>query len=100
MKNTHIKAGEEVPIELRKEVYREALEIIETNKDMDYGLCYFLLMVLYGSDVAIHDHPTSKKILNFYETKYMFPELKKYLKNGFCGNYTRRQRINFLKSVI
>jgi len=56
MKNTHIKAGEEVPIELRKEVYREALvfikKAIKTGDDFnglgDYFLCILLPTILFG----------------------------------------------------
>jgi len=107
MKNEHILPNTEVPIELRKEVYKEALRIIENwNKQKTkYGtdepsLCYFLLMVLYGSTEVLYDHPKTEESLYFGNTKIMFPELSDFLKRGWLSNYTNQERIEFLKSVI
>ena len=105
MKNTHIKAGQEVPIELRKEIYREALEIIEKRKDEDsdnFGLCFFLLMVLYGTEKPeqVYRHPTDNENLEWRHTYLMFPELQTFLSGGFYCQRTNNQRIEFLKSVI
>lgn len=107
MKNTHILPNTEVPIELRKEVYREALRIIENwdnqkkrFKTDEPALCYFLLMVLYGSKEVLHYHPKNNTQMPFSKTKIMFPELQSFLANGFWATYTNQERINFLKSVI
>jgi hypothetical protein len=98
MKNTHIKAGQEVPIELRKEIYREALEVFENDIIFfKQGLCVLLPKLLWGlrneSLVLYKNH-------HFSKTFFMFPELEKFLKDGAGGKYTNKQRINFLKSVI
>ena len=105
MKNTHIKAGQEVPIELRKEIYREALEVIEKRKDENrdnFGLCYFLLMILYGMEKPkqVYRHPTSGDTLHWSKTADMFPELKDFLNYDNYEIRNNKQRIKFLKSVI
>jgi hypothetical protein len=106
MKNTHIKAGQEVPIKLRKEIYREALEVVE-NWGSDYSekfgcsspfLCIILPIILYSaSNDDVFDFLGG---YNFSSVlKPMFPELKNYLnvRSVFDPNC---DRINFLKSVI
>jgi len=107
MKNTHILPNTEVPIELRKEVYREALRILEL-KEKKYSfqkrgyswLCWLLPSVLYDEDCFSY----KSKIMDGFSIglssciAVMFPETKGFLKNTF--NKTSQERINFLKSVI
>jgi len=108
MKNAHILPNTEVPIELRKEVYKEALDIIKSwdkNKKkytFSYNpeLCWFLIMVLYGSKQVLHSHPKTHEDIVFNKTPVMFPELNSFLTRGYEGRYTNEERINFLKSVI
>jgi hypothetical protein len=101
MKNKHILPNTEVPIELRKEVYREALRIIEKDKKHNrYGLCLLLPKLLYGLDIDLF---IDEQINDTYRpafAKKMFPELNTFLNNGIYGNYTNQERINFLKTVI
>ena len=108
MKNLHILPNQEVPIELRKKVYKDALNIIENwetekNKytsEFEPCLCYFLLMVLYGSKEILHKHPENYDFFYFLNTKKMFIELETFLTKGFMVDYTNEERIKFLKSVI
>jgi hypothetical protein len=108
MKNEHILPNTEVPIELRKEVYKEALRVIENwdknkkkyNINSNPELCWFLIMVLYGAKEVLHDHPVTNETISFHRTKTMFPELETFLKRGYIANYTNQERIEFLKSVI
>jgi len=107
MSNLNILPNQEVPIELRKKVYKKALKIIknweiEKNKYTitEPSLCYFLLMVLYNSKKVLHEHPKTYDNLVFSRTNNMFPELNHFLTNGYSANYTNKQRIKFLKSVI
>lgn len=101
MKNTHILPNTEVPIELRKEVYREALRIIEIGKPRysidSFGLCLLLPCVLWELRHVLENAPNGKD-WDFYHTENMFPELKDFLIKG--KKYTNQERINFLKSVI
>jgi hypothetical protein len=105
MKNTHIKAGQEVPIELRKEIYREALEIIknwEKNKKYQWHtpyLCWLLPSILWDYDVWNTFEKTRGEKLHYSNFKYMFPELQKKIV-GIISFEKDKDRIKFLKSVI
>lgn len=101
-KNSEIKQSQLVPLEIRKEVYAEALELIQSGDwekviDDEPCLCIFLPCLLWGIDIL------SKSLirqtgLRFYDTELMFPELKPYLKNN--SEFNNEIRIKFLKSVI
>jgi len=53
MKNEHILPNTEVPIELRKEVYKEALEYYSVNEAFQCsGLCLVLPILLYGATIG------------------------------------------------
>jgi len=99
MKNTHILPNTEVPIELRKEVYREALKIIESGeKPYDlfyYELCFLLPCILWD----LKDWKKVRINGDLSYTKTLFPELGEELqtKKYFLSD---QSRINFLKSVI
>jgi hypothetical protein len=100
MKNSHIKPCQEVPLELRKQIYKEALEIVEDVK-VEYDckrLCFLLPKILWGFDSD--NDSCYEKGLHFADTPLMFPELKKFLKKGTFYSYSNKQRIKFLKSVI
>jgi len=100
MKNTHIKAGEEVPIELRKEVYRVALGIIERRKlkfELSQNhICLLLPCILWGLNSFLEDGPNECG-WDCESSKNMFPEIVPYLDAEI---YNDIERINFLKSVI
>jgi hypothetical protein len=106
MRNLHIEYGKEVPYELRQEVYKETLGNILTETYpqpmFEPCLCYYLLMVLFGSGKVLHDHPRTGENMFFGDTYKMFPELTQFLtkKNGWGDSYTNEERIEFLKSVI
>jgi len=97
MKNEHILPNTEVPIELRKEVYKEALGIIENAIEGQHGLCILLPELLWGVD---DDYHPNGKIFYYSDSDVLFPELKNFLKKGYDVNYTNQERIEFLKSVI
>jgi len=104
MKNEHILPNTEVPIELRKEVYKEALEFFQTKKlnfkfiVFEYHwLCWLLPSILYEYDC--YGDIDNKCIITRHEKSVlMFPELKDFLDNENLK--TTSKRIKFLKSVI
>jgi len=105
MKNQHILPNTEVPIELRKEVYREALTMLELNKvKFDFAkkyscwLCWLLPSILYDYDCYkdIYD----KNMIDFRDTGNMFPEIKDFIIKNLSISITNQERIEFLKSVI
>jgi hypothetical protein len=105
MKNTHIKAGQEVPIELRKEIYREAFEIVKNWKDdVKYGwhtpyLCWLLPSLLWGKDCwREFEYYGCDSKYHYYNYRLMFPELRRCTLEVI--SFSDEQRINFLKSVI
>ena len=106
MRNLHIEYGKEVPYELRQEVYKETLNNILTGNYpepmFEPCLCYYLLMVLFGSDTVLHCHPGTDEDMFLGHTSKMFPELEQFLtkKDGWVDSYTNEERIEFLKSVI
>jgi hypothetical protein len=100
MKNEHILPNTEVPIELRKEVYKEALRIIEETKEEKYGLCLLLPKILWGLNIDEFIEDQTNKSYKLLTTTNMFPELIGFLKNGLYADYTNQERIEFLKSVI
>jgi len=108
MKNEHILPNTEVPIELRKEVYREALRIIESGekkyifqKHSDW-LCWLTMSILYDTDIYEAEFKEGHILycLDFENSDLMFPEIVKFKKRGDYALYTNQERIEFLKSVI
>jgi len=107
MRNENILPNTEVPIKLRKEVYREALRIIESGEKkysfQKYGynwLCWMLPSVLYNED-CYSDASTVMDDFIFYLSECninMFPETKDFLKN--TKTKSNKERIKFLKTVI
>lgn len=97
MKNAQIKPKEEVPIQLRLQVYKQALEKTNWKTNVD-GLCHLLPMLLWGFTDALEAN--EKLNHHFWETKYMFPELTPELpkiSRAENGNLVRR---NALKRMI
>ena len=108
MKNQHILPNTEVPIELRKEVYREALRIIESGEikyelqTFENWLCWLLPSILWDYDLFIDNENKFYQFNVVQQPLILFPELKKFLtkKGNEDDLYTNQERINFLKSVI
>jgi len=100
MKNQNILPNTEVPFELRQEVYKNALEAITkiADNDRSFGLCIMLPRILWG---VKHDcHPNGEHFY-FADSDVLFPELKAFLqRDGFYGEYSNNDRVEFLKSVI
>jgi len=102
MKNTHILPNTEVPIELRKEVYREAFNVIDEKKDVYgmekcYPLCVLLPCILWGLSYFL-DLAPNKEDWDYKHTDNMFPELKSFIKQR--KHIDDQTRLKFLKSVI
>jgi hypothetical protein len=95
MKNEHIKPCQEVPIELRKQIYKEALQIVEdVNIEYPYKtLCTLLPKILWG--LNFETPLWFQSDLDYKDTPLMFPELKKFFKKGCEYNYSNKQRIKF-----
>jgi hypothetical protein len=73
MINKNIKVGDEVPPEIRLQVYKEALENIE--KSFDLGICLMLPMILWGLKSYLDRGPDGKSF-NWRDTEKIFPEMK------------------------
>lgn len=107
MKNLHITTlREELPTEVRLEVYKEALELFESGKiNSDKycnGFCLLFPMLLWDIEFSARD--PHGKIWNFSDTKYAFSELTpesfKIMRNICTLKETNEQRIKFLKEWI
>lgn len=73
MKRTEIRnLNNEIPVEIRLEVYKEALE--DMTHIWNYGLCIGLPMILWGLKRYTEPQPDGK-LWNFGKTGYAFPEL-------------------------
>ncbi len=80
MKNEHVLPQTEVPEELRLEIYKEALRLIETDNEIlgthwDYGLCLLLPCILWDLDSFTSRGPKGKG-WNYRDTTTMFPEIE------------------------
>ena len=77
MKNTHILSlQEEVPIEIRKQVYQEALLICQSNDiRRSYGLCLLLPTLLWDMNHHTDVGPNGKRF-KWRDTTTAFPETK------------------------
>lgn len=98
MKNQHIKSQDEVPTEIRLEVYKQALaRNWSTNVD---GLCHILTMYLWGFSYENEAHKTLGH--KFWHTKDMFPELVAELpKIGRASDKNKNKvRVNSLNRMI
>lgn len=97
MKNEHIKSKDEVPTQLRLEVYKEVLEKHNWRNNED-GLCYLLTMYLWGFSYATEAYNT---IHHFYmNTELMFPELVDELRKINRAENKNKVRVNALKRMI
>jgi hypothetical protein len=96
MKNQHIKSKDEVPSELRLEIYKQALtRNWKTNVD---GLCHILTMYLWG--FSYEDEAYRIVGHKFWHTKDMFPELVAELPKIGRALDKNNVRINSLKRMI
>lgn len=95
MKNTHITSlKEELPIEIRLEVYKEALDNItnlSTSYTYDLGdnrsLCLLIPCILWGLDTYLNNAP-NKEDWSFNDTSIAFPECSKKVRDSINSLYT------------
>lgn len=115
MKNTHIKSLEEiVPPNIRLEIYKEALCIVENqlnnykghrdhNSYFPRGLCLLLPLLLWDLP-SVYSNTPNENIWNYYETSIAFPELTTDVIKTISTAYTYQDRIEtrikFLTSFI
>lgn len=97
MKNAHIKPQEEVPTQLRLEIYKQALETTNWKTNVD-GLCHLLPMLLWGFTYPLQAHDTLSH--KYTDTIYMFPELKSELPKIYRATNDNLVRVNSLKRMI
>ena len=97
MKNAHIKPQEEVPTQLRLEIYKQALETTNWKTNVD-GLCHLLPMLLWGFTYPLEAHDRLDHC--FWHTKLMFPELKPELPKISRAENENLVRRNALKRMI
>lgn len=110
MKNTHIpNLLQEVPKDIRLEVYKEALDIISNNirheSGSGFSLCLLLPCLLWDLDWYCNLAP-DKDSWDWRDTTKAFPELTKDIITNIItynnDNETKRNkiRINFLQDSI
>lgn len=109
MKNTHIRnLGQVVPAEIRLEVYKQALEIIQKQKDVfnlgkSYGLCILFPCCLWDLDDFLDNAPDSNG-WSFYKTIKSFPELTDEMIKRITSKETEEKadkcRVRLLKKFI
>lgn len=97
MKNEHIKSKDEVPTQLRLEIYKEVLANRDwkTNED---GLCFLLTMFLWGFSYATEAYNVLNH--NYWNTELMFPELLDELPKINRAEDKNKVRQNALKRMI
>ena len=104
MRNTQYSPSQEVPIELRLQTYKEAIEIIEKGEHKfemkQFQLCVLLPCIFWDLKTFNEDY----KVKTYWfseDTSIMFPELDNLLKKiGFMGHYTDAERLKFLRSTV
>lgn len=96
MKNINIKPATEVPIELRKEIYKEAIEYLKT--DQNQGLCLLLPMLLW--DIHYLSDAPNGETWNHRDTPILFPELTKLRLQSIYDKEKESQRIPQRKRVL
>lgn len=107
MKNEDIKPGDLVPAEIRLQVYEEAMNAIESNKQVgglrEHWLCLLLPCILWDLKDYKLDAPCGKEWL-IMNTTDMFPELtyEVIMKLEPIRNKTQAnaKRIEFLRGAI
>ncbi len=110
MKNLHIKnLGQVVPAEIRLEIYKTALRIIEKQERVfgllkdSYGLCLLLPCVLWNLDNYLSKAPDGNN-WSYFTTSSSFPELTSKVLDKLNKTETDEQankiRIKFLKDFI
>lgn len=114
MKNTHIlNLKKEVPLDIRIEVYKDAIKYLENALKVDedkyyVGLCILLPCLLWDLDSSFSVAPDSLD-WETEDTVIAFPEIKAWLDNYYTsGNFgienhykiKIQKRIEFLKETI
>ena len=104
MRNENILPKEEVPLEIRIQVYKEALQKLNSNKNFynlsGKALCFLLPCILWDLNFYTDNSPSGEYWCSKAAIK-MFPEIKELLSlRGYFGLYTDEERITFLESII
>jgi hypothetical protein len=92
-----------IPKSKRLEVYKEALKIIESNKDVfklgkSFQLCFILPIILTESESWACEWFYKGEEIVYWETDDIFPEFGKYHNNDY--EYSNEYRIQILKEII
>jgi len=78
MRNKNIGTDKRVPKAIRREIYREAIKIIERGKPIaklsSFSLCLLLPSILWKLDSFLDNNPQDKG-WDQWDTSRMFPEL-------------------------
>ena len=111
MKNTHIlNLKQEVPLDIRIEVYKDAIKYLENDlkggyDDYSAGLCLLLPCLLWKLNSFFSLAPDGNRWKNEH-TVIAFPEIKTWLpvNDAFTIEHSRpyriQKRIDFLKETI
>lgn len=86
MKNEDIIPGQLVPKDIRLQVYKEAIEVLENGKNgidkynlsLGFGLCLILIPILYDLEDFLANAPNGQS-QSWTDTTSMFPELDQYV---------------------
>lgn len=103
MKNLQFRLGYDlIPKSLRMEVYQKALEMIESGKSGNYGLCMLLPMCLYGLDSwGQVKRRTDNDGISWQLTAKSFPELGNFLRGkSYFYASPNEERVKFLKNIL
>jgi len=97
----------EVPKEIRLDVYKRAITIIENNEKSygleNYCLCLLLPCILYELEHYLDNVNGLDENWHFWDTEIGFPELKGFMKNMRGVNSIDEKnkiRLTFLKEIV
>lgn len=107
MKNENISPGEEVPVEIRIEIYKEAIKLIETGEPIaelsTFCLCLTLPCILWELDSFLSVAPNGEPY-DSNDAPNMFPELtpeRIYSIETYPDNFGRNdQRLKVLNNML
>ncbi len=97
MKNIRFVPDRLVPTKTRLSVYKQALKLIYKFPNRKYGLktpqlCLLLPCILWGLDDFMNEAPNGETWC-FFNTKYMFPEMKGIEKATDLQSEERKMKI-------
>jgi hypothetical protein len=108
MKNENISIHDIVPKKIRREVYTEAIKIIESGNPIagltSFGLCLILPCILWDLPTFLSETPHGTG-WDSYDTRNMFPELTNkriyYIEtSSSCQEERNKQRIKVLTEML